>query len=155
MSLINQPLNKLISDSIKHIVDQYGDIILQYKTKLIDKFRLLQKYNAPIWYPEAIKIVPNYKFTKVPMIKWSQIQLKDPNDPEVLAIKKETGRLGKLVNSAMILDRILIVDLDSGGGKETVAKLGKFSIGRLEEDSTNSLCLKKAELQCLSMAVDT
>ena len=126
MSLINQPLNKLISDSIKHIVDQYGDIILQYKTKLIDKFRLLQKYNAPIWYPEVIKIVPNYKFTKVPMIKWSQIQLKDPNDPEVLAIKKETGRLGKLVNSAMILDRILIVDLDSDGGKETVAKLGKF-----------------------------
>jgi len=118
--------SKLLSESFKHIVEQYGEAVLAYKDKLAEKFRLLERFNTPIWYPETVKIVPTYKFTKFPMVKWSSLQNKPSNDPEVVNIKIFAGKAGKLINSAMVLDRILVVDLDSEKGRESVSYLAKF-----------------------------
>ena len=115
-----------VSKQLKYIQEQYGESILQFKHKLLEKFRLIERLNTPIWYPEELKIVPLYKFTKIPIVKWSHLQNKPYNDPEVVKLKISAGKLGKLINTAMVLDGILVIDLDSDRGKDSVQQLSRY-----------------------------
>jgi len=74
--------------------------------------RILLKNHRTVLYPLDIVPVPRYPFTKQPMIKWSDLQKKDPNDQEVLELKELCARLGNLINVGFVLRRFVLIDID-------------------------------------------
>jgi len=79
---------------------------------LRDIAKLLFTNNREFIYPLEFIVVPRYPFSKTPMIEWSRLRGRDPSDYEVNSIKYLCSRLGKLINTAIVMRNIALIDID-------------------------------------------
>ncbi len=74
--------------------------------------RIMIERRRPVVYPVEMIVVPRYPFTKVPMIRWSELKSRDHGDPLVNRIKDLSTRLGTLINAGFLLRHMVLVDID-------------------------------------------
>ena len=110
-------------------VPEYGEWLEWFggdKEKLKKVFReiarKLKDRNHDIIYPLETIVVPRYPFSKKPMIGWHELQDRDFKDSLVNEIKYYSSRLGKLINTAVIMKHFILIDID-----KKIAELRKIA----------------------------
>ena len=105
-------IDDLYEKSVKLLKEDYP-----YLSKLIDKeidilFKSLKKVRRNVGFALEVIPIPFYKFTKRPLIKWSDVQKLDSNNIQTLKLRHVCSRLGNLLNYAYVLHNFVVIDID-------------------------------------------
>ncbi|RLF40267.1 MAG: hypothetical protein DRN12_05755 [Thermoplasmata archaeon] len=110
--IVKEFRSKKRAKDFDEIIEKYGLDEEKVEEDLREMMRILKKKNITFTYPLELIVIPAYKFTKKPLIRWEELQEKLPNDREVIHYRYICGKLGYLINTLFLLRNFVVIDLD-------------------------------------------